>query len=120
MDKCPMPPHITENFADFRVRYMFVHIVFFWLHPDSPDSAREQLIQDCRRFLGKIPVVRQTMVGRPAMTPRDVVDNSYDVGLCIIFNDMASHDLYQQHPLHQEFIAANKTYWKRVQVYDIQ
>ena len=39
------------------------------------------------------------------MTPRDVVDNSYDVGLCVVLDDSAGHDVYQEHPLHKEFIA---------------
>ena len=58
--------------------------------------------------------------GRPAMTPRDVVDNSYDVGLCVVLDDAAGHDVYQDHPLHKEFIARNKPNWKRVQVYDFR
>src|SRR5437879_3558494 len=46
--------------------------------------------------------------GPPAMTPRDVVDNSYSVGLSVILDDSAGHDVYQKHPLHLDFIKANK------------
>ena len=54
------------------------------------------------------------------MTPRDVVDNSYGVGLTVVLDDVKGHDVYQEHPLHKEFIARNKPNWKRVQIYDFK
>lgn len=99
---------------------MFVHVVYFWTKVGTPESAKRQLIDDCRKYLGDIPAVRHLWTGRPAMTPRDVVDNSYDVGLCVVLDDSAGHDLYQDHPLHKEFIARNKPSWERVQVYDFK
>ena len=97
---------------------MFVHTVFFWLKPDAPPAAREQLVNECRSYLGKIPTVRQLWAGVPAMTPRDVVDNSYAVGLTVVLDDPQAHDVYQKHELHLQFIARNKQHWQRVQVYD--
>jgi hypothetical protein len=97
---------------------MWIHVVYFWMKPAAPAAARQQLVRDCRDFLGKVPTVRQLWSGRPAMTPREVVDNSYDVGLCVVLDDSAAHDIYQQHELHVEFIARNKEHWARVQVYD--
>lgn len=99
---------------------MFVHAVYFWMNPDAPDDARMQLVEDCNTFLGRIPTVRNLWAGRPAMTPREVVDNSYDVGLLVVIDDNAGHDVYQEHPLHKEFIARNKPHWKRVQIYDFK
>ena len=99
---------------------MFVHVVYFWTKDGTPDSAKQQLVDDCRKYLGDIPTVRHLWTGRPAMTPREVVDNSYDVGLCVVLDDSAGHDVYQEHPLHKEFIARNKPNWKRVQVYDFK
>jgi hypothetical protein len=97
---------------------MFIHTVYFWLNDNAPPTARELLIRDCRQILGKIPTVRHLWAGPPAMTPRDVVDNSYAVGLTVVLNDSSGHDVYQKHPLHADFINANKSNWKRVQVYD--
>ena len=99
---------------------MFIHIVYFWLKSGTPEVARQQLLQDCQTYLGKISQVRQLYAGRPANTPRPVVDNSYDVGLCVALDDRAAHDIYQDHPLHKEFIARNSAHWQRVQVYDFQ
>ena len=97
---------------------MFIHTVYFWLKPGTPETARRQLLADCREYLTKIPTVRHLWAGVPAMTPRDVVDNSYAVGLTVILEDAAGHDIYQEHPLHKEFGARNKAHWSRVQVYD--
>lgn len=97
---------------------MFIHTVYFWLTDNAAPTAREQLIRDCRQILGKVPTVRHLFAGAPAMTPREVVDNSYSVGLTAILDDSAGHDVYQRHPLHADFIKANKLNWKRVQVYD--
>lgn len=97
---------------------MFIHTVFFWMKPGSTDAARKQLIEDAKSYLGKIPTVRQLWAGPPAMTPREVVDNSYDVGLTVVLDDSAGHDVYQVHDLHLQFIARNKEKWARVQIYD--
>jgi hypothetical protein len=97
---------------------MFIHTVYFWMKLRTTDAARQQLIDDARAYLGKIPGVRHLWAGRPAMTPREVVDNSYDVGLTVVLDDSAAHDVYQVHDLHLEFIARNKPEWERVQIYD--
>ncbi len=97
---------------------MFIHVVYFWMKPEATDAARQQLVADAKEYLGKIPTVRHLWAGRPAMTPREVVDNSYDVGLCVVLDDSAGHDVYQVHELHKEFIARNKEQWARVQIYD--
>ncbi len=79
---------------------MFVHVVLFWMKDGTSDAARRQLVEDCQAYLAKIPTVRQLWAGRPAMTPREVVDNSYDVGLCVVLDDSPGHDVYQVHDLH--------------------
>jgi hypothetical protein len=97
---------------------MFVHTVFFYLKPETPADAKAKLQRECIEILGKIPSVKHIWAGPPAMTPRDVVDNSYGIGLTVCYDDRAGHDLYQEHPLHLQFIAQNKAWWARVQVYD--
>jgi hypothetical protein len=97
---------------------MFIHTVYFYLKPGATQAARDQLLRDCREYLGKISVVKNLWAGVPAMTPRDVVDNTYGVGLTVLLGDVADHEVYQEHPLHLDFIQRNKETWNRVQIYD--
>jgi hypothetical protein len=125
------PPPALVGFPDRRpvgniprdykeIRRMFVHFVLFWMKPGTSDASRTQLVEDCKTYLGKVPTVRNLWSGPPAMTPREVVDNTYDVALCVVLDDVAGHDVYQEHPLHKEFIARNKEHWQRVQIYDFK
>lgn len=94
---------------------MFIHVVLFWL--TDPATAAE-LEADALSLLAKIPGVTHCWAGKPAMTPREVVDNSYHVGLCVVMPDSAAHDVYQAHELHQEFLRRHKAKFARVQIYD--
>lgn len=98
---------------------MITHAVFFWLkRPDSTED-RDQLINGVRG-LAAIEVVQSLRVGVPADTGvRDVVDNSYGVSEIITFDTPADEATYQNHPLHEHFIAEYGHLWDRVIVYDI-
>jgi hypothetical protein len=97
---------------------MFTHVVLFWLKPLAPPETKPQMIDDCASLLAKIPGVRTITTGVPAMTPRPIVDNSYQVGLCVILDDSAAHDVYQSHPLHKEFLDKFRQHWQDLKVYD--
>lgn len=99
---------------------MLIHVVYFWLTDDAPADEARRLAESCRTLLGKVPTVRQLWAGGPADTPRrDIIDDSYSVALIVILDDAdKSHDVYQEHPLHKEFIARHKAHWKKVQIYD--
>jgi hypothetical protein len=97
---------------------MFIHTVYFWMKPSATDADRRKLAADCVEYLGKVPTVRQLWAGPPAQTPREVVDNSYGIGLTVVMDDKPGHEIYQTHPLHLEFIKRNKEHWDRVQIYD--
>jgi len=96
----------------------FIHTVLFWLKEGTTEEQKQSLIQDCRTMLGSIETVRYLAAGVPAGTPRDVVDNSYGVGLVVHFDDTAGHELYQGAEAHLQFIERNEGIWERVQVYD--
>ena len=99
---------------------MFIHTVYFWLTDDATDDIRNRMLADCTELLAKIPGARHVWAGTPAMTPRPVVDNSYTIGLCCVYDDVKAHDEYQVHPVHKEFGARYKRYWKTVKIYDFQ
>jgi hypothetical protein len=96
---------------------MLVHTVFFWLKPGQDRAA----FLDQVKTLAGIPTLKHCWVGTPASTDkRPVIDRSYDVGLTTVFASVADHDVYQEHPIHLAFLAANQDRWTKVQVYDAQ
>ena len=99
---------------------MFIHNVYFWFKSGLPKSAAQAMIADGEAILKKIPTVRHIWSGMPTGQGRDIVDNSYDVGLCVAFDDSAGHDLYQDHPLHKQYIERHGKNWERIVVYDFR
>jgi Stress responsive A/B Barrel Domain len=95
-----------------------VHHVFFSLKNAGSAEDREQLISGLRT-LGGIDVVRGLHIGVPAPTEqRDVVDSSYDVSELMFFDSVADQKIYQDHPVHQAFVAKCSHLWGKVVVYD--
>ena len=98
---------------------VLVHHVFFWLkNPDSKEDLAK-LIAGVKS-LSKIETIRMIHVGVPASTEkRDVVDNSYAVSELMFFDDEVGQKTYQDHPIHQKFIADCSPLWEKVVVYDV-
>ncbi len=95
-----------------------VHHVFFWLkNPNSKEDLAKLLAGV--KSLAQIESIRTLHVGVPASTEkRDVVDNSYSVSELMFFDDVAGQKVYQDHPIHQKFIADCSHLWDKVVVYD--
>ena len=93
-------------------------MVYFWLRDSGSADDAAKLAAGCKKHLTGIPGVLRIEVGFPAGTDREVVDNSFGVGLLVEFADSGAHDVYQDHPDHLRFIAENNALWSRVQVYD--
>ncbi len=95
-----------------------VHHVFFWLkNPGSKEDLAKLLAG--LRTLAKIETVRGVHFGVPASTEkRDVVDNSYSASEILFFDDAAGQKIYQDHPIHQQFVADCSHLWEKVVVYD--
>ena len=96
-----------------------IHQVFFWLKRPGSAADRDALIAGLRT-LAAIPVVRSLDIGVPASTEqRGVVDGSFDVAELIVFDSVADEKIYQDHPVHVEFVTKCEHLWERVQVYDV-
>ncbi|MBN8524549.1 MAG: Dabb family protein [Planctomycetes bacterium] len=96
---------------------MLLHTVLFWLKPGL-SAAEITEFEAGLRSLTAIPSVRYGFIGRPAATRRPVIDHSYSYKLVVGFDDLAGHDLYQDIPVHKDFIARCSRLWTRVQIYD--
>jgi hypothetical protein len=95
---------------------MFVHAVYFWLRPDLTDDERARFAANLQT-LATIPS-KGCYIGTPSSTDRPVIDRTYTWALVLLFADLAEHDAYQVHPVHQQFVAENKALWASVKIYD--
>ena len=99
---------------------MLIHSVYFWFKPDA-DPAVVARFEDGLRRLTAIPDIQAAHIGRPEATPkRPVIDDSYAWALVETFEDLAAHDRYQVHELHQQFLKEFSSTWQKVQVYDVR
>lgn len=98
---------------------MFNHTVHFWLKPGTTDAQRAEFVEGLKS-LADSPNVVSASARKPAGTPREVVDNSYDYQLFIQFKDQVSHDAYQSpdDAVHQKFVDSFKPLFDRVLIYD--
>src|SRR5947209_154699 len=95
-----------------------IHHVFFWLRNRDSKEDLNKLLAGLRTLKG-IETVRDIHIGVPASTEeRDVVDNSYSASELLFFDDTAGQKIYQDHPVHQKFVADCSHLWEKVIVYD--
>ena len=98
---------------------MLIHSVYFWLK-DELSTGEVEEFRAGLETLKEIDLARDVQVGKPAgTTPRPMLDSSYDMGLVVLLDDVAAHDAYQAHPLHEAFLEKFAPYWKKVLVYDV-
>ncbi len=108
----------ATSFAMTKDKPVLVHHVFFWLKNAGSVQDQKKLVEGVKT-LSKIETIRALRVGIPASTEkRDVVDSSYAVSELIFFDDLAGQATYQDHPIHQKFIAEYGHLWEKVIVYD--
>jgi len=95
-----------------------IHVVHFWLTDGLSEAEKKDFLRGVWS-LEAIPAVKRMFVGPAASTPsRGVVDNSFDYSLIVYFDDVAGHDVYQEHPIHLKFVADHEAKFKTVQVKD--
>jgi hypothetical protein len=98
---------------------MFSHVVIFWTDPAIPTAADELLAGT--KMLKGIPGVQQLHSGKMAPSHRPVVDQTYQVGLNVIFTSKEAEREYQAHPIHLEFVEKYaKRLVKKLVVYDFE
>ncbi len=97
----------------------FCHIVHFWLKDDITDTQRQTFIDEVKK-LAKSKNVADFRLGKPAGTPREVVDNTYDFQIIVSFETQAAHDAYQSETdaVHTHFVTTCKELFAKVLIYD--
>lgn len=117
----PSSQNHTEQLDNLKVseskQIGFVHAVYFLFKEDiSKERIRE--FESSLVEMTKIKSISSVYYGQPAMTPRSVVDNTYDYAWITLFEDKTAHDAYQMDPIHDKFKKINTDIWEKVQIYD--
>ena len=99
-------------------KHGFVHSVYFWLQPDLSKAQIEEFESALRQFIDDSEFASSGHIGKPAGTPREIVDNSYDYSLIVTFENADQHQAYQDEKPHDVFRVVAKKYAQRVQIYD--
>ncbi len=95
-----------------------VHVVLIWLHESGNEEQVNQVISISRELID-IPEVQEIRVGRSIPSHRAIADDSFDVGLYIIFSSHEELQRYLVHPKHQEAVqTVLQPLAKKLVVYD--
>ena len=108
----------TGTAAKAAAKKPLLHHVFFWLNNPNSEEDKQQLIKGLKALKG-IPTIKEIHIGTLASTEkREVVDTSWDVSELMFFDDEAGQKVYQDHPIHVDFVKNYAHLWKKVIVYD--
>jgi hypothetical protein len=98
---------------------MIAHHVLFWLKADTT-TEQKLAFRKGLQSLENIEVVKTFHIGTPAPIERAVVDTSYTFSLILFFEDLAAHNVYQVHPLHEAFLGEFRVLFEKVVIYDAE
>ncbi|MFQ3324740.1 MAG: hypothetical protein ACI90U_002570 [Pseudomonadales bacterium] len=96
------------------------HIVFVWAKEDISKKDVKAMISNAE-MLSKINGVKSMKVGTAVPSDRSTVDDSYDVGITLIFDTVDAMEAYLEHPEHIKYVSTYvKPYAEALLVYDIE
>lgn len=94
------------------------HIVLLWFKEDVGKNKIDEIIELTRQ-LNNIRSIDQLQVGRAIASERNIVDDSFDVGISMRFRSLQDMKGYLKHPLHVELVREHiKPNIAKIIVYD--
>lgn len=95
-----------------------IHTVFLWLKKPGDEQHRQRLLQATHR-LRAIPGVLDIRFGEKIESDREIVDDSFDIGITIYFSTIETMNDYLVHPLHHAVVEQEiRPLVDRIVVYD--
>ncbi len=95
-----------------------VHVVLIWLQ-DSGNTEHVKKIIQATRELKDIPEIQEIRVGNSIPSDRKIVDDSFDVGLYMIFKSQEEMQHYLVHPKHKQVVQDTlRPFASKIVVYD--
>lgn len=96
---------------------IFVHHVFFYLKNAESVADKSKLLEGLHK-LATIECIRFSDIGTPANTNRSVIERNYTYSWLCFFNSSEEEEIYQKHPIHDEFRNNYAHLWEKVVIYD--
>jgi len=95
------------------------HIVLCWLKEPGNIEHRQRIIEVSKSFRD-IPEVLEVRAGQVIESDRGIVDDSFDVGICITLGNAEDMNAYLDHPQHRKAVEeVIKPLVEKTVVYDI-
>lgn len=95
-----------------------VHVVLIWLNEPGNAEHFQQVI-DVTNQLKEIPDIQELRVGKAIPSDRKIVDDSFDIGLYMIFENQTSMQRYLNSPEHIEAVKTIlKPLARKIRVHD--
>ena len=113
---CGCAHHHSIDQADPKI----VHVVLIWLKEPGNKNHINEVIQTTYN-LKSITEVQELRVGKSVLSERPIVDDSFDVGITMLFNCKEELEAYLVHPIHKQAVeAVLRPLAKKILVYDIE
>ncbi|HZD49782.1 MAG TPA: Dabb family protein [Silvibacterium sp.] len=80
---------------------MVVHTFAFRWKPNVTPEQKQRAVSEIRNLQGRIPGLLETLVGEN-ISPRS---QGYELGGVMKFEDRATLEAYNSHPVHQELLS---------------
>ncbi|SMD33032.1 Stress responsive A/B Barrel Domain [Reichenbachiella faecimaris] len=96
----------------------FAHVVLIWLSNPESDADKNKIEAGLNELIENSEYIRSAHLGVPALTARDVVDNSYSYHLMVTFGSKEDQDKYQVEPAHRKFLSDCSSLWSKILIYD--
>lgn len=94
------------------------HIVLVWLK-DSSKQNKERVMK-ASKILFEIKELKAMTMGQPVPSNRTIVDDTFDIGYVMTFDNEKAMNDYLIHPIHVKLVnEVLKPSMKKVLVYDI-
>lgn len=96
------------------------HIILLWLKDPSNLKQQQQII-DATRSLEQIPGVINIRVGTVMSSKRPIVDDSFNIGIHMLFADKSAMQQYVNHPEHTKTVSsAIMPFVEKILIYDFE
>ncbi|MEZ0538512.1 Dabb family protein [Fibrella arboris] len=108
---------VAANLPMSAPKETFVHHVLFYLKNPGNAADKAKLLEGLN-MLAKVPTIKMVHIGEPAATNRAVIERSYTYSWLCLFDSAADEEVYQKHPIHDDFRNNYAHLWEKVVIYD--